>query len=89
MHSIKDLVSQVIKMNEVEQIRNDVDNSSLEYAIEIFNLSKKYKLKGRNKEIIALNNINLKIKQGEIFGLLGPNGAGKTTMVSILVVFLN
>jgi len=32
----------------------------------------------------ALNNLNLDVKQGEIFGLLGPNGAGKTTFINIL-----
>ncbi len=32
----------------------------------------------------ALNNVSLRIEEGEFFGLLGPNGAGKTTMISIL-----
>lgn len=32
----------------------------------------------------VLNNINLEIKKGEIFGLLGPSGAGKTTLIKIL-----
>ena len=32
----------------------------------------------------ALDNLNLEVKEGEIFGLLGPNGAGKTTFLSIL-----
>ena len=52
--------------------------------IETFDLTKIYKLKGQNKEIIALNKVNLSIKEGEIFGLLGPNGAGKTTLIHIL-----
>ena len=39
---------------------------------------------GKNKSINALNNLNLEVKQGEIFGLLGPNGAGKTTFINIL-----
>lgn len=52
--------------------------------IETYNLSKKYFLKGKKKEINALNGVNLSISEGEIFGLLGPNGAGKTTLIQIL-----
>ena len=33
---------------------------------------------------LCVNNINLEIKDGEVFGLLGPNGAGKTTLIKIL-----
>ena len=40
--------------------------------------------KSKNSKINALNNITLKVKEGEIFGLLGPNGAGKTTFLNIL-----
>ena len=52
--------------------------------IETANLSKIYKLKGKNMEIRALNSVNLSIQEGEIFGLLGLNGAGKTTLIQIL-----
>ena len=44
------------------------------------NLTKLYP--GMN--VAAVNGLNLKVHQGEIFGLLGPNGAGKTTMAGIL-----
>ena len=33
----------------------------------------------------AVNDLNLKVKKGEIYGLLGPNGAGKTTAIKLLV----
>lgn len=42
----------------------------------------------RGKEIRALENVNLNINKGEIYGFLGPNGAGKTTLVKILVTLL-
>ena len=48
------------------------------YAIETFNLTKRY------GKILALDQLNLKIEPGEVFGLLGPNGAGKTTAISML-----
>ena len=47
-------------------------------AIKTVNLIKKY------KNITAVNDINLEIKQGELFALLGVNGAGKSTMIKIL-----
>lgn len=48
------------------------------YAIETVNLTKKY------KEVKAVENLNLQIRQGELLSLLGINGAGKTTTVKML-----
>jgi len=52
-------------------------------ALKVEKLTKIYSTKSSNK-ITALNNLNLEVKEGEIFGLLGPNGAGKTTFLNIL-----
>ena len=52
-------------------------------ALKIEKLTKIYSKK-TSKEVKALNNLNLEVKEGEIFGLLGPNGAGKTTFLNIL-----
>lgn len=56
----------------------------------IFKLTKKMKkeLKTKDSEKIAVNNINLNIKEGEIFGILGTNGAGKTTTLRIISTLL-
>lgn len=48
------------------------------YTIKTENLTKKYKNK------IAVNNLNLEIKEGELFSLLGTNGTGKTTTLKML-----
>ena len=52
-------------------------------ALKVENLTKIYSNKS-SEGIIALNRLNLEVKEGEIFGLLGPNGAGKTTFLNIL-----
>ena len=49
--------------------------------LKLINFSKKY---GSNKNF-AVENANLEVKAGEIFGFLGPNGAGKSTIIKSLV----
>ena len=52
-------------------------------VVVIENLVKRY------KEVLALDHLNLKVQEGEIFGLLGPNGSGKTTAISCMLALLN
>ncbi|MGZ7209510.1 MAG: ABC transporter ATP-binding protein [Methanobacterium sp.] len=53
-----------------------------EYVIESKNLTKKF------GDFLAVDDLNLKIKKGEVFGFLGPNGAGKTTSINMMVGLL-
>ncbi len=50
--------------------------------VEIKNLVKRY------GELVALDHLNLQIREGEIFGLLGPNGSGKTTAINCMLALL-
>jgi len=74
------------------------------YAIETQNLTKVFekkakaealrlkrlyrRVKPKKEKIVAVDHINLSIKEGELFGLLGPNGAGKTTTIKLLCTLL-
>lgn len=69
----------------------------MEYAVETFGLTKRFIQtngfidlfhKSRRKEITAIEDVNLKIKKGELFGILGPNGAGKTTLIKVLCTLI-
>lgn len=51
----------------------------METCIEVKNLTKRY----GNR--LAVNNLNLSVKKGEVFGLLGPNGAGKSTTIDCIL----
>ncbi len=51
-------------------------------AIQVININKSY------KNIRALDNVNMDVNEGEIFGLIGPDGAGKTTLFRMLATLL-
>ncbi len=55
-------------------------------TVEVENLQREFDSK--QGKVVALNGVNLQVRQGEIFGVLGPNGAGKTTMIRILSTLL-
>ncbi len=73
-------------------VRDQTTLSNL--AVEVENLGRVYKIrmnkkeKNLRKELVALQGVNLQVRQGELFGLLGPNGAGKTTLMKILTTLL-
>ena len=53
------------------------------HVIEITNVTKRF------HSLVAVDNISLKISEGEVLGVLGPNGAGKTTLFRLIAGFLN
>ncbi len=54
-----------------------------QYIIQTDNLTREF------KNTVAVNSLNLAIRQGEIFGLVGPDGAGKTTTIRLLVAIMD
>lgn len=54
----------------------------MKYAIETYDLEKKY------KDFLAVDSLRMKIKNNSIFGFLGPNGAGKTTSIKMLTCLI-
>ncbi len=61
-------------------------------AIQTEQLDRTYKLRNRKgrgpRELVALQDVNVQVERGELFGLLGPNGAGKTTLIKVLTTLL-
>lgn len=55
----------------------------METVLSITNLTKKF---GR---LTAVNNLNLEVNRGQVFGMLGPNGSGKTTTLGMLMSVVN
>jgi len=54
-------------------------------AIRTENLTKKYGLGWRKGRLLALDKLNLRVREGEVYGLLGPNGSGKSTTLKCVL----
>jgi len=55
----------------------------MEKVIEVKHLSKKF------KDLTAVNDLDLTVYRGDVFGFLGPNGAGKSTTIRMLMTLIN
>src|SRR5215468_12291429 len=62
----------------------------MDAILELKNLRVEYKTResGQDRKL-AVKNLNLQVRAGEVFGFLGPNGAGKTTTMNVLLGFVN
>ena len=69
---------------EIVPTTQPIDRSTAENTvIETKNLTKRY------GDLIAVNNINLNLEKGDVFGFIGPNGSGKTTTMRMICTLLN
>ena len=60
-----------------------------QYAIETFSLTKIFPDWWGRPKVVAVEDLNLKVKRNEVYGLLGPNGSGKTTTLKMLLSLLH
>ena len=58
------------------------------FAVETKDLTRVYRSRGKNPDVVALDSVSMSVEEGEVHGLLGPNGAGKTTLVKVLSTVL-
>jgi ABC-2 type transport system ATP-binding protein len=61
----------------------------MEYAVETFSLTKIFSDWWGRAKVYAVDNLDLQVRQNEVFGLLGPNGSGKTTTLKMLLGLLH
>lgn len=61
------------------------ESTKTDLAVEVRNLTKRYNLPWKRKVLVAVDQLNLTVRRGEVFGLLGPNGSGKSTTLKMLL----
>ena len=61
----------------------------MDYAVETISLTKTFSDWWGRTKVYAVDNLNLQVRQNEVFGLLGPNGSGKTTTIKMLLGLLH
>lgn len=72
-----------IKYNEANNKRLKLRrHNRMEKILEVKNVTKKYQSK--EEEILAIQNINLRVSKGEFVSIIGPSGCGKSTLLSII-----
>ena len=59
-----------------------------EHVLDIKNLVKFYRGLGGLKKVLAVDQLSLSVKKGEVYGILGPNGSGKTTLMKLIMGLL-
>ena len=66
----------------MEANEGNISHTGNGFAIQTFGITKKF------GDLMAVDNVDLSIRKGEMFSLLGPNGAGKTTIIKMLCCLL-
>ena len=61
----------------------------MENVVQLNKLRVEYRARGRQPAKVAVKDLSLDVRSGEVFGFLGPNGAGKTTTMNVLLGFVN
>jgi ABC-2 type transport system ATP-binding protein len=61
----------------------------MENAIETIGLTKSFSDAWGRRKVLAVDDLNLKVRSNEVFGLLGPNGSGKSTTIKMLLGLLH
>eukprot|EP01006_Ploeotia_vitrea_P029729 TRINITY_DN62215_c0_g1_i1.p1 TRINITY_DN62215_c0_g1~~TRINITY_DN62215_c0_g1_i1.p1 ORF type:complete len:550 (-),score=282.71 TRINITY_DN62215_c0_g1_i1:161-1591(-) len=74
---------ELLQAADVQRERDIAHNMELDLAVRLKSLRKVYETSGERPKV-AVRDLNLGIRKGEVFGLLGTNGAGKTTSLNIL-----